>query len=53
MKTPNSNGGLLVGGVAVYKAQNAECFGGKAAYVAFGTRPAARVEIQMRERIEH
>ena len=51
MKAFNSNGGLLVGGVSIFKAKNTGCFGGKAAYVAFGTRPAACVKIQMQERI--
>ena len=52
MKALNSNDGLVVGGVAIFKAQKTECFGGKAAYVAFGTRPAAFVKIQMQERID-
>ena len=52
MKALNSNDGLLVGGVAIFKAQNTERFGDKAAYVAFGTRPEARVKVQMQERID-
>ena len=52
MKALNSNDGLLVGGVAIFKAQNTERFGDKAAYVAFGTRTEACVKVQMQERID-
>ena len=45
MKAPNSNDGLIAGGVAIFKAKNAKCFGGKATYDAFGTRPEAFVEL--------
>ena len=52
MKALKSNDGLLVGGVAIFKAPKTECFGDKAWYVAFGTKPAACVKIQMQERID-
>ena len=37
MTALNSNDGLLVGGVAVFKAPKTECFGDKASNAAFGT----------------
>ena len=36
--------GLLVGGVKVYGADRAQCFGRKAKYVAFGSRPDVPVK---------
>ena len=51
LKALNSNDGLLAGGVAIFKAPKTECFADKAAYVAFGTKPAACVKIQMQKRV--
>ena len=34
-----SHGGLLVGGVSIFKAQLDKCCGEKAKYIAFGERP--------------
>ena len=36
--------GLLVGGVKVFKADTAQCFGCKAKYVAFGSKPDVPVK---------
>ena len=38
------SGGLLVGGVKVFKADRTQCFGCKAKYVAFGSKPDAPVK---------
>jgi hypothetical protein len=36
--------GLLVGGVKVFKADRTQCFGRKAKYVAFGSKPDVPVK---------
>ena len=53
MTNLNSQDGLLVNDVLIFKAEPGECYGEKAKYIAFGERPSECVAVQMKERLKH